>query len=77
MNKVSINLLFFFVRYISRCSQTFYEPRREKKVFRFFRSGTIQTWLYSHRQGLNFKIELVEGLFYLCTENKGADKLHS
>ena len=27
-------------------------------------------------RGLNFRIFKVEGLFYLCCENKGADQLH-
>ena len=28
-----------------------------------------------HRRGLKFQIEEVEGLYYLCSQNKGADKL--
>ena len=28
-------------------------------------------------RGLKFQIKEVEGLFYLCSENKGADQLHS
>ena len=27
-------------------------------------------------RGLKFRIKKVEGLFYLCSENKGADQLH-
>ena len=28
------------------------------------------------RRGLKFRIEKDDGLYYLCSENKGADQLH-
>ena len=65
---------------IIRTHPILYEPRSEKTGLRGFRPGSIQTGLYSHRKwlearGLKFRIEKVEGLYYLCSENKGADQL--
>ena len=44
----------------------------------------FQTWsdtnqavhLHKMARGLKFRILNVEGLYYLCNENKGADQLH-
>ena len=49
--------LSFFVRYISRCSQTLLEPRREKTT-----SVPIQTWLYSY---VGHPISSDNGLYYI------------
>ena len=40
------------------------------------RSGTNQAvQLQKMARGLKFRIKKVEGLYYLCSENKGADQL--
>ena len=49
------------------------EPRCEKTGLQGFRPGTTQTGLYSY--SLKFRIYEVEGLYYPCNENKGADQL--
>ena len=54
------------------------EPRCEKTGLRGFRPGPTQIGLYCHRRWLetrNFGFRKVVGLFYLCSENKGADQL--
>ena len=55
------------------------EPRCEKTGIRGFRLGPTQrARLYNHTRrlrGLKFRIWEVEGLYYLCSENKGADQL--
>ena len=53
------------------------EPRCEKTGLRSFRPDRTQTRLYNHTmaRGLKFRILEVEGLYYLCSENKGADQL--
>ena len=53
------------------------EPRCEKTGLRGFRPGRTQTGLYSDKMagGLKFRIQIVEGLYYPCSENKGADQL--
>ena len=33
--------------------------------------------LHKIARGLKFRIQKVEGLYYLCSENKGADQLRS
>ena len=59
-------------------------PRSEKTGLRGFRSGPTQTvgsdtnravQLQKMARGLKFRIEVVEGLYYPCSENKGADQL--
>ena len=45
-----------------------YEPRHEK-----IKVQTVQ--LQKMVRGLKFRIQKVEGLYYLCNENKGADQL--
>ena len=43
-----------------------------------FRPDPIQTGLYSHTKKaicVKFRIYEEEGLYYLCSENKGADQL--
>ena len=54
------------------------EPRRKKTCLRGFRPGSTQTGLYSNRRrletNLKFRIKKVEGLYYLSSENKGADR---
>ena len=63
-----------------------FEPGCEKTGLRGFRPGPTQTGLYrSHTnravqpqkmaRGLKFRIQDVEGLYYLCSENKDADQL--
>ena len=57
-----------------------FEPRQEKIYLRGFRPGRTQTGLYSHRRWIelcNFRIYEVDGLYYICSENKGADQLRS
>ena len=49
-----------------------YEPRSEKTGLQGFRPGPTKTGLYS--RGLKFQIQKVEGLHFLCSENKGADQ---
>ena len=39
------------------------------------RSDTNQAVQLQKRAGLKFRISKVEGLYYLCSENKGADQL--
>ena len=56
-----------------------YEPRCGK-----YRSSGFPTRSDTNRavqprkmaRGLKFRIEEVEGLYYPCSENKGADQLH-
>ena len=52
------------------------EPRYEKTGLRGFRPGPTQAELYNHTmaRGLKIWIEEVEGLYYPCSENKGADQ---
>ena len=54
-----------------------YEPRCEKTGLRDFGPGPTQTRLQIQKmaRGLKFRIKKVEGLDYLCSENKGADQL--
>ena len=57
--------------------QSIYESRHEKPTFWF------PTWSDTNRaaqpqkiaRGLKFRIKVVEGLYYTCSENKGADQL--
>ena len=53
-----------------------YEPRHEKNSLWGFPQGqTAQP--QEMARGLKFQISEVNGLFYLCSENKGADQLRS
>ena len=47
----------------------------EKTVFGSFQLGLTQIGLYSHRRWLETCIVEAEELYYLCSENKGADQL--
>ena len=58
-------------------SSTKNESRCEKTGLRDFRPGPTQTGLYNYYYRLEFRIYEVEGLYYPCSENKGADQLHS
>ena len=51
------------------------EPRCEKTGLWGFRPGHTQTGLYSHRRKLEISYLELEGLHYLCSENKCADQL--
>ena len=55
------------------------EPRCEKTCLRGFRSARSDTNRAVEPQkmarGLKFQTEEVEGLYYLCSENKGAGQL--
>ena len=54
-----------------------YEPRREKTDLRGFRPGLTQTDLYQlQKQVRSLKFRTLEnkGLYYPCSENKGADQ---
>ena len=59
------------------------EPRREKTGLRSFRPGQTQIGLYiymqSQKQARGWKFWIQEDvlLYYLCSENKGADPLCS
>ena len=57
-----------------------FEPRHEMRKPTFWfptRSDTNQAvQLQKMARGLKFRILKVEGLYYLCSENKGADQLH-
>ena len=53
--------------------QPLIKPRCEKTGFRGFRPGPTLTGLCIHRKLLC--IYEVEGLYYPCSENKGADHL--
>ena len=69
---VSQNLL------IERLSLLLYELRRQKTGLRGFRPGPTQTRLrnqLNEARNLKFQIKEVEGLYYPCSENKGADQL--
>ena len=55
------------------CIDITYKPRCEKTGLRGFRPGPTKTGLYSHRRWL--EASRVEKLYYLCSENKGADQL--
>ena len=64
---------------IDQLEQMSYEPRSEKTGFSGFptRSDTNQVVQpQKMARGLKFRIEVVNGLYYLCSENKGADQLH-
>ena len=55
-----------------------YEPRHEKTnvlVSDLVRHNPGCTALEDGYRGLKFRISKVEGLYYLCRENKGADQL--
>ena len=55
-----------------------YEPRCEKTCLRGFRPGPTQTRLCSHRNAKRLEIsDLVKGLYYPCSANKGADQLRA
>ena len=58
-----------------------YEPRCEKTGLRGFRPGPTQSDRTATEDGLSrglkFQIKEVEGLYYPCSTNKGADQLHS
>ena len=60
-----------------------YEPRREKTCIRGSRPGQIQTGpagcpdTEDVARGLKFRIYEVEGLNYLCSENKVAEQMRS
>ena len=49
------------------------EPRCEKNGLRGFLPGPTQP--HKVARSLNFRIKEVEGLYFLCSENKGADQL--
>ena len=50
------------------------EPRHKKTCLWGFRPGTTQTGLCSHKRRLEASnLEEVEGLYYSCSENRGAD----
>ena len=53
------------------------EPRSEKTGLRGFRPGPTHWTGQSQKmtRGLKFRIWEVEGLYSLCSENKGADQL--
>ena len=54
------------------------EPRRQKIGLRGFRPGSDinrAVQLLNMARGLKFWIYEVEGLYYPCSENKGADQL--
>ena len=51
--------------------------RRVKKMSSSIPTTNRAVKLYWTARGLKFWILEVEGLFYLCSENKGADQLHS
>ena len=50
------------------------EPRCEKTGIRGFRPGPVQ--LQKMARGLKFRIKIEEGLYYPCSENKGADQFY-
>ena len=54
-----------------------YEPRSEKTGLRGFWPGPTNGTVQSQKRArdLKFRIKEVEGLYYLCSENKGADQL--
>ena len=49
-----------------------FEPRCEKTGLRGFRNRAVQPQKMT--RGLKFRIQEVEGLYYPCSENKGADQ---
>ena len=61
----------------SGCQQRLYELRHEKTMFCFSTRSDTNRAVQSQKtaRGLNFRIKKVEGLYYLCSENKGADQL--
>ena len=62
---------------LSQCGAIIIEPRCEKTGLRGFRPGPIKLVCTATARGLKFRIKEVEGLYYLCSENKGADQLRS
>ena len=54
-----------------------YEPRCEKTCLRGFQPGSKKRAVLPQKMasGVQFQIKKVEGLCYLCSENKGADQL--
>ena len=77
---VFVKLAFFAMLLLMQCVTLCkmcrpYEPRCEKTGLRGFptRSDTNQAvQLQKMARSLNFQIEKVEGLYYPCSENKGA-----
>ena len=56
-----------------------YEPRSVKNRSSRFLTRSDTNWaVQPHKmaRGLKFQIQELEGLYYLCSENKGADQLH-
>ena len=55
------------------------EPHPKKTCLRGFHPGLTQTRLYSHRKmavgALDFIFKDKEGLYYLCSKNKGTGQL--
>ena len=63
----------------SRSCNTKYEPQREKTNALVSDQIDINQALQSQKmaRGLKFRIKEVEGLYYLCSENKGANQLRN
>ena len=78
-----ISYLFTFLRLLVVTTYIFsypskYEPRLTKTDLRGYRSDTNQAVQpLKMAKDLKFWIKQVEGLYYLCSENKDADQLHS
>ena len=51
------------------------EQHRKKTCLRGFRPGPTQTGLYNHSRWTT-DLKKVDGLYYPCSEHKGADDLH-
>ena len=67
-------------RMMSDCKRKrFYEPRHEKTVFgvsdQVRHNQAVQP--LKTARALKFRMSEVEGLYYLCSENKGTDQLCS
>ena len=76
-NMIALRLCYHFKNICSTCKAS--TERRENTCLQGFRPGPTQTGLYGHRKwlvrDLKFRVYEEEGLYYLCSENKGADQL--
>ena len=68
ISKAQVSIIFSYLRAIL-------EPRCEKTLTRSATNRAAQPQKIA--SGLKFRIWKVEGLYYLCGENKGADQLRS
>ena len=63
--------------YLSSAQEEINEPRCEKTGLRGFRPGPTTIGPHKMARNFKFRIQVVEGLYYPYSENKGADQRRS